>query len=70
MKNDGVQQGSDIANEFKTLIGDFKSDINPNIEKLKSHIENLQNRGEELVIHFQKIRIITNRTLTLSSIWL
>ena len=48
VKNDGVQQGSDIANEFKTLIGDFKSDINPNIEKLKSHIENLQNRGEEI----------------------
>ena len=54
VKNDGVQQGSDIANEFKTLIGDFKSDINPNIEKLKSHIENLQNRGEEISNTFSK----------------
>lgn len=40
VKDDGVQYGSEIGDEFKTLIGDFKSDINPNIEKLQSHIEN------------------------------
>lgn len=36
------------------MIGDFKSDINPNIEKLQSHIENLQNRGEEITNGFEK----------------
>lgn len=54
VKNDGVQYGSEIGDEFKALIGDFKSDINPNIEKLKSHIENLQNRGEEISNTFSK----------------
>ncbi|GGG82803.1 YtxH domain-containing protein [Staphylococcus pragensis] len=54
VKNDGVQYGSEIGDEFKSLIGDFKSDINPNIEKLKSHIENLQNRGEEISNTFSK----------------
>ncbi|MBN4908275.1 YtxH domain-containing protein, partial [Staphylococcus sp. EG-SA-17] len=54
VKNDGVSYGSEIGDEFKTLIGDFKSDINPNIEKLQSHIENLQNRGEEISNTFSK----------------
>ncbi|BGE82092.1 gas vesicle protein-protein [Staphylococcus petrasii] len=54
VKNDGVEYGSEIGDEFKALIGDFKSDINPNIEKLKSHIENLQNRGEEISNTFSK----------------
>lgn len=30
------------------MIGEFKADINPNIKQLQSHIENLQNRGEEM----------------------
>lgn len=54
VKNDGVEYGSEIGDEFKTLIGDFKSDINPNIEKLQSHIENLRNRGEEISNTFSK----------------
>ena len=37
-----------LAKSLKGLIGNFKSDINPNIEKLQSHIENLQNRGEDI----------------------
>ena len=36
------------------MIGDFKSDIDPNIENLQSHIENLQNRGEEISKAFEK----------------
>ncbi len=36
------------AGEIKSLLGNFKSDINPNIERLQSHIENLQNRGEDI----------------------
>ncbi|PTI04233.1 YtxH domain-containing protein, partial [Staphylococcus warneri] len=43
IKNEGTEFGSSIGDEIKTLIGNFKSDINPNIEKIKSHIENLQN---------------------------
>ncbi|HDF7648034.1 TPA: YtxH domain-containing protein [Staphylococcus aureus] len=40
--------GSSIGGEIKSLLGNFKSDINPNIERLQSHIENLQNRGEDI----------------------
>ena len=39
---------------LKELIGNFKSDINPNIEKLQTHIENLQNRGEDISNAFSK----------------
>ena len=35
------------------MIGDFKSDIDPNIKRLQSHIENLQNRGEEISKTFE-----------------
>ena len=45
------QSFNDILNygvEIKSLLGNFKSDINPNIERLQSHIENLQNRGEDI----------------------
>ena len=48
IKNESIEFGSSIGEEFKGLIGNFKSDINPNIEKLQSHIENLQNRGEDI----------------------
>lgn len=54
IKNESVEYGSSIGEEFKTLIGSFKSDINPNIEKLQSHIENLQNRGEDISNAFSK----------------
>ncbi|MEJ7456276.1 YtxH domain-containing protein [Staphylococcus warneri] len=54
IKNEGTEFGSLIGDEIKTLIGNFKSDINPNIEKLQSHIENLQNRGEEISNTFSK----------------
>ncbi|MCG7306604.1 YtxH domain-containing protein [Staphylococcus warneri] len=54
IKNEGTEFGSSIGDEIKTLIGNFKSDINPNIEKLQSHIENLQNRGEEISNTFSK----------------
>lgn len=77
VKNDGVSYGSEIGDEFKTLIGDFKSDINPNIEKLQSHIENLQNRGEEISNTFQKIinkvliiRLNCDTGVALNSLWI
>jgi len=54
IKSESTEFGSTIGDEVKTMIGDFKSDINPNIEKLQSHIENLQNRGEEISKTFEK----------------
>lgn len=54
IKSEGTEFGSSIGDEVKTMIGDFKSDINPNIEKLQSHIENLQNRGDEITKAFEK----------------
>ena len=38
IKNESIEFGSSIGEEFKGLIGNFKSDINPNIRKItKSH---------------------------------
>lgn len=54
IKSEGTEFSSSIGDEVKTMIGDFKSDINPNIEKLQSHIENLQNRGDEITKAFEK----------------
>ena len=54
IKSEGTEFGSSIGDEVKTMIGDFKSDIDPNIDKLQSHIENLQNRGEEITKAFEK----------------
>ncbi|EOB0721812.1 TPA: YtxH domain-containing protein [Staphylococcus aureus] len=48
IKNESAEFGSSIGGEIKSLLGNFKSDINPNIERLQSHIENLQNRGEDI----------------------
>lgn len=47
-KNESAEFGSSIGGEIKSLLGNFKSDINPNIERLQSYIENLQNRGEDI----------------------
>ena len=54
IKSEGTEIVSSIGDEVKTMIGDFKSDIDPNIEKLQSHIENLQNRGDEITKAFEK----------------
>ena len=40
IKNESAEFGSSIGGEIKSLLGNFKSDINPNIERLQSHIEN------------------------------
>ena len=39
IKNESAEFGSSIGGEIKSLLGNFKSDINPNIERLQSHIE-------------------------------
>ncbi len=38
LKNESAEFGSSIGGEIKSLLGNFKSDINPNIERLQSHI--------------------------------
>ncbi|ARJ50098.1 YtxH domain-containing protein [Staphylococcus lutrae] len=48
IKNDGQRFAGSIGDEVKTMIGEFKADIDPNIKRIQSHIENLQNRGEEI----------------------
>ncbi|WP_257211207.1 YtxH domain-containing protein, partial [Staphylococcus gallinarum] len=53
IKSESTEFGSSIGDEVKTMIGDFKSDIDPNIKRLQSHIENLQNRGEEISKTFE-----------------
>ncbi|WP_251519617.1 MULTISPECIES: YtxH domain-containing protein [unclassified Staphylococcus] len=54
IKTEGTEFGNSIGDEVKTMIGDFKADIDPNINRLQSHVENLQNRGEEISNTFQK----------------
>ncbi|MCU5746806.1 YtxH domain-containing protein [Staphylococcus sp. SQ8-PEA] len=54
IKSESKEFGSSIGDEVKELIGNFKSDINPNIERIQSNIENLQNRGEEISKTFEK----------------
>ncbi|MDU4449170.1 MAG: YtxH domain-containing protein [Staphylococcus lugdunensis] len=48
IKNESTAYASSIGDEIKSLIGNFKADINPNIEQLQSHIENLQNLGQQI----------------------
>ncbi|UEX90864.1 YtxH domain-containing protein [Staphylococcus ratti] len=48
IKTESKSVAGSIGDEVKTMIGEFQSDIDPNIKRLQSHIENLQNRGEEI----------------------
>ncbi|BCU52651.1 gas vesicle protein [Staphylococcus auricularis] len=54
IKSEGKQFASTIGDDVKSMIGNFQSDIKPNIEQIQSHIENLQNRGEEISKAFDK----------------
>ena len=54
IKSESTEFGSSIGDEVKQMIGSFKADINPNIERIQSHVENLQNRGEEISKTFEK----------------
>ena len=54
INSESTEFGSSIGDEVKEMIGSFKADINPNIERIQSHVENLQNRGEEISKTFEK----------------
>lgn len=43
-KHESSEVFSTLGDEVKTMISNFQADINPNIERLQSNIENVQNR--------------------------
>ncbi len=47
-KHESQEVFSDLGDEIKTMISNFQADINPNIENVQYHIDNLSNRGEEI----------------------
>lgn len=55
IKNESIEFGSSIGEEFKGLIGNFKSDINPNIENYKATLKIYKIVAKILVITFQTI---------------
>ena len=54
IKNESIEFGSSIGEEFKGLIGNFKSDINPNIENYKVTSKIYKTVAKILVITFQR----------------
>lgn len=47
-KHESQEVFSSLGDEIKTMINNFQADINPNIENIQGHIENVSNRGEEI----------------------
>ena len=47
-KHESQEVFSSLGDEIKTMINNFQADINPNIENIQGHIENVSNRGEEM----------------------
>ncbi|MFD2828896.1 YtxH domain-containing protein [Corticicoccus populi] len=47
-KHESQEVFSNLGDEIKTMISNFQSDMKPNIENIQEHVDNLQNRGEEL----------------------
>lgn len=47
-KHESQEVFNSLGDEIKTMINNFQADINPNIENIQGHIENVSNRGEEI----------------------
>ncbi|MCD2137310.1 YtxH domain-containing protein [Salinicoccus halitifaciens] len=47
-KHESQEVFSSLGDEIKTMISNFQADINPNIENIQNHVDNLSNRGEEI----------------------
>src|SRR5699024_12200909 len=45
-----------LSEEIKTMISQFKADIDPNIDRIQKNIENISNRGNEIQKEIQKDR--------------
>ncbi|WP_239741020.1 YtxH domain-containing protein [Mammaliicoccus sp. M-M45] len=46
-----------LSEEVKTMINEFKADINPNIEQIQKNIENISNRGNEIQKGIQNTKL-------------
>ncbi|WP_239749344.1 YtxH domain-containing protein [Mammaliicoccus sp. H-M34] len=46
-----------LSEEVKTMINEFKADINPNIEQIQKNIENISNRGNEIQKEIQNTKL-------------
>lgn len=46
-----------LSEEVKTMINEFKADINPNIEHIQKNIENISNRGNEIQKEIQNTKL-------------
>lgn len=55
-KHESQEVFSDLGDEIKTMISNFQADINPNIEHLQGHVENIQNRGDEITKEVDNMR--------------
>ncbi|KAA1039164.1 YtxH domain-containing protein [Macrococcus equipercicus] len=53
-KNESQSAMKTMGDEVKTMIATYKSDIDPNITHLKSNIENIKNRADEVKQTFSK----------------
>ncbi|EKU46574.1 hypothetical protein [Staphylococcus massiliensis] len=58
IQTEGKTLGSTLGEEVKTMIEAFKSDIDPNINNLKTHVEDLKSRGEVIQ---EEVSDITNK---------
>lgn len=48
IKNESMSYASQVTDDVKDILGSFKADIQPNIERLQGNIENIQNRVTEI----------------------
>lgn len=48
-KHESSEVFSTLGDEVKTLISNFQSDINPNVERLQGNIENITNKVDSAV---------------------
>lgn len=48
-KHESSEVFSTLGDEVKTMISNFQSDINPNIERLQGNIENITNKVDSAV---------------------
>ncbi|MEB5684933.1 YtxH domain-containing protein [Mammaliicoccus lentus] len=46
-----------LSEEIKTMISQFKADIDPNIDRIQKNIENISNRGNEIQKEIQNTKL-------------
>ncbi|MFC3388077.1 YtxH domain-containing protein [Salinicoccus sesuvii] len=53
-KHESQEVFKTLGDEIKAMISNYQADINPNIERIKGDLENLQNRAEDVQSTFTK----------------